>query len=92
MKYTYVALFSRNEHNQIEITFPDLAPHVATFSNTLQEAPHMAIDALTGYIQTTEDFHTPLPPATSQENIKVASNQLAIPIEITTKDDRYHNE
>ncbi|MCT4486787.1 hypothetical protein [Levilactobacillus parabrevis] len=56
MKYRYAALFSQNPNGQVEVTFPDLAPHAATFGEKLPQpsdpgsiahAPHQLVILLT---------------------------------------------
>ncbi|WKF85261.1 type II toxin-antitoxin system HicB family antitoxin [Lacticaseibacillus pantheris] len=62
MRYIYFADFVKNEQGQFEVTFPDLAPNVATYGNNLAEALHMANDALSGYLVVMEDDGDRLPP------------------------------
>jgi len=85
MKYLYFALFTLNENNQYEVTFPDLAPNAATYGDTLSEALFMAKDALTGYLLTIEDGNEVLPNATAQpQKINHKANDLVVPIEVDT--------
>lgn len=84
MKYLYYALFKTNSENQIEVTFPDLAPHAATYGNNMSDALHMAHDALEGYLLTLEDFQENLPQPSDAESIHHTKNELIIPIEVDT--------
>ena len=89
MKYLYFALFTPNENNQIEVTFPDLAPHAATFGNNISDALHMAQDALSGYLLTLEDFNEPIPKSSeSATSIPHRSDELIVPIEVDTSIER----
>lgn len=85
MNYLYFAIFSTLPDGRIDVTFPDLAPHAATFGEDLAEALHMAKDALEGYLLTLEDFKEVIPTPSNQEVFSITSNQLLIPIEVDTK-------
>lgn len=84
MKYLYYAIFKSNATGQIEVTFPNLAPHAATYGNNMSDALHMAHDALEGYLLTLEDFHEELPQASAPQTIHHEPNELVIPIEVDT--------
>ncbi|APR07610.1 hypothetical protein FAM21834_01493 [Lentilactobacillus parabuchneri] len=84
MKYLYYALFKKQSDDKIEVTFPDLAPHAATYGTTMSDALHMAHDALEGYLLVVEDLHEKLPKASSPESLTHDTSQLIIPIEVDT--------
>ncbi|GAY72891.1 type II toxin-antitoxin system HicB family antitoxin [Lentilactobacillus kosonis] len=84
MKYLYLAIFHQNSKKQYEVKFPDLAPNAATFGENLQDALHMAKDALEGYLLTTEDYKEPIPKPSVPEEISVSKDDLLIPIEANT--------
>lgn len=84
MKYLYFATFTKNEDNQYEIEFPDLAPHVATYGNSLSEAFKMAHESLEGCLLTSEDFNDEIPVASTEDELKYDSHTLLIPIEVDT--------
>lgn len=85
MRYIYFADFVKNERSQFEVTFPDLAPNVATYGNNLAEALHMANDALSGYLVVMEDDGDRLPPASDAETLLPAAQGLLVPIEVDTR-------
>jgi len=85
MKYSYYALFTTNNQGSFEVTFPDLAPHVATFGNNLPDAQRMAADALVGYLMTAESLGIKLPQPSSFQDLTPDSQQRLIPIEVDTK-------
>ncbi|KRN53990.1 toxin-antitoxin system, antitoxin component, HicB family [Pediococcus damnosus] len=85
MKYLYFAVLSATEDKtKMEVSFPDLRPHAATFGNDLPDALHMAHDALEGYLLTAEDFKEKLPTPTSYENLSISKGELLVPIEVDT--------
>lgn len=92
MKYLYYALFKQNSANQFEVTFPDLAPHAATYGNNMSDALYMAHDALEGYLLILEDFEKNLPQPSDPQAIPHDRNDLIIPIEVDTQIAREREE
>lgn len=92
MTYLYFALFTQNSNGQIEVTFPDFEPYVATFGESIADALHMAHDALEGYLLTAEDGHDELPRPASPKAIGHDKDQLLVPIEVDTKIAREREE
>ncbi|KRL11663.1 toxin-antitoxin system, antitoxin component, HicB family [Schleiferilactobacillus perolens DSM 12744] len=84
MKYMYFAKFAKNTQSQYEVEFPDFTPAVATYGDNLQEALHMAHDALEGYLLVAEDSHDAVPAPKNAEEISVTPHVLLIPIEVDT--------
>lgn len=81
--YLYYAIFSY-EDGAYNISFPDL-PGCLTFGSDMQEALHMAKDALEGYLIVLEDDKDGIPVASEPQNIELAKGDLLIPIEANTK-------
>ncbi|WP_020089138.1 type II toxin-antitoxin system HicB family antitoxin [Levilactobacillus parabrevis] len=85
MKYRYAALFSQNSNGQVEVTFPDLAPHAATFGKDMPDTLHMANDALTGYLLTAEENRERLPQPSDPGSIAHTPQQLVILLTVDLK-------
>ncbi|KIS02811.1 type II toxin-antitoxin system HicB family antitoxin [Paucilactobacillus wasatchensis] len=85
MKYLYFAVLKPTKNNsRIEVAFPDLDPHAATFGKSLSDALHMAHDALEGYLLTVEDFKEQVSQPSVYENLTVKPGEMLVPIEADT--------
>lgn len=79
-KYTYPAIFDYADDG-ITITFPDL-PGCISCGFSDEEALHMAKDAMSGYIYTSENDNVKLAEPTPLKLIKIKNNQRIQLIEI----------
>lgn len=85
----YFAIFHKNEDNQFEVSFPDLAPAAATFGDTLEEAITSAHDSLTGYLLTAEDFNESVPsPTDNPSSFKIKEPDFLMPIQVNLELER----
>lgn len=85
----YFAVFHKNNDNQYEVSFPDLAPYAATYGDTLEEAIQSAHDSLTGYLLTQEDYHEAVPsPSADISKFNIQKPDFVVPVQVDLKLER----
>jgi predicted RNase H-like HicB family nuclease len=93
MRYVYPAIFTPEEGN-ILVSIPDL-PGLHTFGSTLADALYMAQDALEMWLWDAENNGEPIPPASSQADMKKrfeSSDQFVSFIAADTDEYRQQND
>lgn len=79
-KLFYPALFHKAKEGGFWITFPDL-PECMTQGDDMEEAYHMAVDALGLCLADREKAHAPFPPATPPDMIAPVPDAFLVVIE-----------
>lgn len=69
-RYIYPALFVPGDVDGYTVTFPDL-PGCITEGDSLEEALHMAKEALELHLWGMEDDHDPIPQPTAPESVQI---------------------
>ena len=84
-KYIFPALFEAGDEDEqgYTVTFPDLLGCI-TEGDTLEEAIHMAKDALAGYLLTSEEDGDEIPAASNLSKTSLSSDSFILDIEVDT--------
>ncbi|MFW5437103.1 type II toxin-antitoxin system HicB family antitoxin [Paenibacillus apiarius] len=85
MKYIYPAVFSPGEPDEggYTVTFPDL-PGCISEGDTIEEALHMAKDALGGHLYLMEDDHDNIPQPSKPDSIQLEAGEFVSLIQVNT--------
>lgn len=86
-KYIYPAVFHPNDDGSYTVTFPDL-PGCITEGKDLDNALHMAQDALSGWMEYATESGTPVAPASRPQDLALGQGEFTSLTSVELKDSR----